>query len=380
MPEASRFGWRLLLLVLAVLVGASVLSTGCSWPPNWPNPNPTPTPAPTPTPTPTPTPPPAKIPPTPQHCHVSGAVHSCYDNPPDGESFPEWDPNWGWVCEATDAAGAFIRRGTLEDCPDPPPPVEPPDECPEYLDGVPLERLTTQVNAFALIVNDAMAELTGCPVGSDCRLGDETRQDFQRRVFRALRDRGFCAGQHERSTDEIFVGPSIDSRLEGYHVFAGDGSNGPVPPGGTKRKVVWAPGANRPTWRVIGSGPPPPSGDCGAPIPPDPVRIKVRRHGGTDSFPRFDSTGLVGPDADYCAAVGYTDGRQNCPVRPDCNPATQECEFEDRVACELETFGDPEWLSDGEVVRTANRWQAKIRGGTWVQVCAGGICSARLNY
>jgi hypothetical protein len=45
----------------------------------------------------------------------------------------------------------------------------------------------------------------------------------------------------------------------------------------------------------------------------------------------LDSTPLVGPDVAYCAAIGYTDGRSFCPVRPDGAP--------DRYACEIWRVG-----------------------------------------
>jgi hypothetical protein len=43
-------------------------------------------------------------------------------------------------------------------------------------------------------------------------------------------------------------------------------------------------------------------------------------------FWTIDSTPLVGPDADYCAAAGFTDGRSICAIRPEGTP--------DRAACE----------------------------------------------
>ncbi len=41
----------------------------------------------------------------------------------------------------------------------------------------------------------------------------------------------------------------------------------------------------------------------------------------------LDSTPLVGPDAAYCASIGFTDGRTVCPVRQEGNPERQACEL-----------------------------------------------------
>jgi hypothetical protein len=61
----------------------------------------------------------------------------------------------------------------------------------------------------------------------------------------------------------------------------------------------------------------------------------------------LDATPLVGPDPAYCAQIGFTDGRQFCPVRPEGHP--------ERVACETWLVGvaadtgrpGPTWQRDG---------------------------------
>jgi hypothetical protein len=65
----------------------------------------------------------------------------------------------------------------------------------------------------------------------------------------------------------------------------------------------------------------------------------------------LDATPLVGPDAEYCALIGFTDGRQFCPVRPEGNP--------ERTACET-------WLV-GEALDTGRP------GPTWRR--NGGLCT-----
>ena len=63
----------------------------------------------------------------------------------------------------------------------------------------------------------------------------------------------------------------------------------------------------------------------------------------------LDSTPLVGPDAEYCRKIGFTDGRSFCPVRTEGAP--------DRVACEEYAVGHakdtgrpgPTWYRNGEL-------------------------------
>ena len=90
------------------------------------------------------------------------------------------------------------------------------------------------------------------------------------------------------------------------------------------------------------------SGDaCGAPLPPPVSTLNVKVHlKGTEAW-TLDSTPLVGPDPTYCAAIGFTDGRSMCAVRPEGNPQ--------RSACELYAIGrakdtnrpGPTWYKDG---------------------------------
>lgn len=86
---------------------------------------------------------------------------------------------------------------------------------------------------------------------------------------------------------------------------------------------------------------PPPSAGCGAPTPPAPRSYNVKLHQ-TKPKRTYDATPIVGPDVAFCKAIGYTDGRSFCPVRPDGHP--------EREACEAETFGAPQWTFEGEGV------------------------------
>ena len=71
----------------------------------------------------------------------------------------------------------------------------------------------------------------------------------------------------------------------------------------------------------------PPAGSaCGKPYPPPITRLSVKIHLKENDYWTIDSTPLVGPDGEYCYAVGFTDGRTICPLRPE--------GAEDRAACE----------------------------------------------
>jgi hypothetical protein len=71
----------------------------------------------------------------------------------------------------------------------------------------------------------------------------------------------------------------------------------------------------------------PPAGSaCGKPYPPPITRFNVKIHLKDKDYWTIDSTPLVGPDVEYCSAIGFTD-RTICPLRPE--------GAEDRVACEL---------------------------------------------
>jgi len=93
---------------------------------------------------------------------------------------------------------------------------------------------------------------------------------------------------------------------------------------------------------AVGSG-------CGRPYPPPLHHIVVGLHLARGSFDVLDSTPIVGPDAEYCAAVGFTDGRSLCPVRPEGSPERAACEAW-RVGRAEDTQRDgPTWRRDGRL-------------------------------
>jgi hypothetical protein len=89
------------------------------------------------------------------------------------------------------------------------------------------------------------------------------------------------------------------------------------------------------------------AGGCGQPLPPALSRVNVKVHQRGDNRWLLDSTPLVGPDAAYCAKIGFTDGRGICAVRVEGHP--------EREACELYVTGrardtgrpGPTWSVDG---------------------------------
>jgi len=76
---------------------------------------------------------------------------------------------------------------------------------------------------------------------------------------------------------------------------------------------------------------PPAESGCRKPYPPPISRFNSKVHYKQRDYWMLDSTPIVGPDANYCRAIGYTDGRGYCPVRPEGAP--------DRVACEFWRVG-----------------------------------------
>jgi hypothetical protein len=103
-----------------------------------------------------------------------------------------------------------------------------------------------------------------------------------------------------------------------------------------------------------GGGGNPPSGSCGPPTPPPLGRIQVGLLIVGAGRLILDSTPLVGPNAAYCREIGFTDGRQFCPVRPEGHP--------ERFACEAGIIGvaqdtgriGPTWSANGNACIDGN--------------------------
>jgi hypothetical protein len=70
---------------------------------------------------------------------------------------------------------------------------------------------------------------------------------------------------------------------------------------------------------------PPAGSGCGRPYPTI-TRFRIWVHLQGNDIDVLDTTPLVGPDQQYCASVGFTDGRSFCAVRQEGNPERVPCE------------------------------------------------------
>ncbi len=154
--------------------------------------------------------------------------------------------------------------------------------------------------------------------------------------------------------------------------------------------VIGAPGVAPTPTPTPGPGEPSPApsatpdgSGCGTPLPPAIARMSVKIHiRGEDAW-TLDSTPLV-RDAAYCALIGFTDGRSECPVRPEGNPQ--------RPACELYAVGrakdtnrpGPTWYFNGQFCageasgcanHPENQYLLRVyRGGTFSACAQNGVC------
>lgn len=124
--------------------------------------------------------------------------------------------------------------------------------------------------------------------------------------------------------------------------------------------------------------PTPPAGtsDCGAPVPPEISRVNVKVHLRGPNAWTLDATPLVGPDAAYCAAIGFTDGRQFCPVRPEGHPEREGCEtFAVGVAVDTGRPG-PTWRRNGDLCGGAPSCENHPDNQYFVKAMASGTYQA----
>jgi hypothetical protein len=200
----------------------------------------------------------------------------------------------------------------------------------------------------------------------------------------AARD-GYCAGQireHEGRLDKFGV-MQPGGGLEAYHLveYGGFRLQNPI-----KVNSVWVPPAGTPP--VTTPTPAPtatPDSGCGAPVPPPLGEWGLKCWEPRPGTTTCDATPKV-RGRDYCASVGYTDGRNACAVRPDCNPATQACRFPDRAECEaLIVGGLPVWTWSGDPSQYEPRGPYTVQVSTKspgvLRVCnpAGTVCNQRVQ-
>jgi hypothetical protein len=101
---------------------------------------------------------------------------------------------------------------------------------------------------------------------------------------------------------------------------------------------------------------PPVGSGCYRPFPPKLYKMVCRDYLNAGDHHVIDSTPWVA-DSAYCAKIGYTDGRGQCPVRVDTAP--------DRKACELWIVGTAQ--DTGEP------------GPTWTRVSDGAYCTDKAS-
>jgi hypothetical protein len=111
----------------------------------------------------------------------------------------------------------------------------------------------------------------------------------------------------------------------------------------------------------------PPAGSaCGKPYPPMVTRFNVKIHSKDVDYWTIDATPMVGPDAAYCASIGFGD-RTICPIRPE--------GAEDREACELWRVGTTK-----DTGQPGPTWTITMKDGT-TSYCTGptGPCEHHPN-
>jgi len=96
----------------------------------------------------------------------------------------------------------------------------------------------------------------------------------------------------------------------------------------------------------------PPSGSgCGKPYPPPVTRFNSKIHLWGTQYVTLDSTAIVGPNLAFCAAIGYTDGRDQCTVRVNGDPERIPCEqWAVGKAKDTGRYG-PTWTFNGETCK-----------------------------
>jgi hypothetical protein len=130
------------------------------------------------------------------------------------------------------------------------------------------------------------------------------------------------------------------------------------------------------------------SASCGDPFPPPVARFNVKVHSHQADRYVLDSTPLVGPDAAYCARVGFPD-RTFCPVRAEGDPERQACEAAIVGVADDTGRAGPTWTANGGdcdgtdhggascVNHPSNQYLVFASGtGTFRACAASGVCGA----
>jgi len=129
------------------------------------------------------------------------------------------------------------------------------------------------------------------------------------------------------------------------------------------------------------------SGTCGEPAPPPVSRLNVKVHSQQADRAVLDATPLVGPDAEYCREIGFTDGRSFCPVRAEGDPERQACEAAQVGRADDTGRYGPTWSANGGPCdgadhggascanHSSNQYLAVASGAGAFRACAAsGVC------
>jgi len=127
---------------------------------------------------------------------------------------------------------------------------------------------------------------------------------------------------------------------------------------------------------------------CSAPLPPELSRINLKVHQRGDNHWLLDSTPIVGPDVEYCAKIGFTDGRSLCPVRMEGDPQREACELYITGRASDTGRAGPTWFFNGSTCTGRpvcenspdNQYQViAYQGGTY-KACGNknGVCGELL--
>lgn len=115
------------------------------------------------------------------------------------------------------------------------------------------------------------------------------------------------------------------------------------------------------------------------PLPPPIRNLKLRIQAKNREYWDVDATPLVGPNAQYCRQIGFTDGRSICSVRPEGDPQRAECEaYAVGIAEDTGVLG-PTWTRNGEFCtgpesecahEPNNLFQVRVYTGGLIKACA----------
>lgn len=194
-------------------------------------------------------------------------------------------------------------------------------------------------------INATLSAVTGCAVGSDCFIDDWKMAIVA--VMTRLDLKGYCSSYDVQGGNQG-LGSELGIRntelfTEFYQPITSNSRARWATPRSVctpaideenleEVKLIWDIGI--------------PS-SCSHPTPGELSRWEVKTHVLGPNWRTIDSTPLVGPDAVYCKAIGYTDGRRFCPPRTEGTP-------EDIVrVCLIHVVGPPpypKWYWNSEYV------------------------------